>query len=151
MADAKTLKVNSTNYSIKDATARTQAGRINLTKSGNNLVFTDSSGTNHNIEVPSSATKIFAFSKIARDVGQYWDTPGAKDMINGNTANISGSSVTISGETFNISGWTVSNSNYWFIKANQNNTGAASLSILDGTCTLSSSITSIYGCFAIHK
>lgn len=50
MSNVKKIKVGSTSYDCKDATARTQVGRINLTKSGNNLVFTDSNGTQHTLE-----------------------------------------------------------------------------------------------------
>ena len=49
MSNVKKIKVGSTSYNCKDATARTQVGRINLTKSGNDLKFTDYNGTVHTI------------------------------------------------------------------------------------------------------
>lgn len=55
MSDVKKIKVGSTSYDCKDATARTQVGRINLTKSGDNLVFTDSSGTQHTIQITNAS------------------------------------------------------------------------------------------------
>lgn len=55
MSNVKKIKVGSTSYDCKDATARTQVGRINLTKSGNNLVFTDSNGKQHTITAPEGS------------------------------------------------------------------------------------------------
>lgn len=55
MADVKSIKVNNTSYNVKDTTARTMAGRVNVTKSDNNLVFTDSNGANHTIPIGDTA------------------------------------------------------------------------------------------------
>ena len=64
MSNVKKIKVGSTSYDCKDATARTQVGRINLTKSGNNLVFTDSNGRQHTITLSASVN---SFIVIAND------------------------------------------------------------------------------------
>ena len=83
MSNVKKIKVGGTSYDCKDATARTQVGRINLTKSGDNLLFTDSNGTQHSISIPSSITSLRFFT--------YWETDSSPvvvyDLITGHTFN----------------------------------------------------------------
>lgn len=57
MSNVKKIKVGSTSYDCKDATARTQVERINLTNSGDNLVFTDANGNTSVLPLSGSGLK----------------------------------------------------------------------------------------------
>lgn len=83
MSDVKKIKVGSASYDCKDATARTQVERINLTKSGNDLVFTDSNGTQHTMTAGSQNPFTFVWTYSpnrfykASDPSQYIDIPSS--------------------------------------------------------------------------
>lgn len=103
MSNVKKIKVGSTSYDCKDATARTQVGRINLTKSGNNLVFTDSNGTNHTISIPSSFDSLEMYL-----IRSYYDTVNQQFQVynlkTGNASNASANgNISFEGHTFNVS------------------------------------------------
>ena len=110
MSDVKAINVSNTSYNVKDSTARTQAGRINLTKSGNNLVFTNANGSSTTIAIPSSQKKLFLATSYYHDNGSamYFkslDTFESKEQmstsanltVNGVTATVTMNSVTLQG------------------------------------------------------
>ena len=97
MADVKAINVNNTAYNIKDATARTQAGRINLTKSGDNLVFTNKDGTQSTISLPANSGGALMFYLYTDSGGNRYMNIYSTHLTNGVPTVVSGRNINSDG------------------------------------------------------